>query len=419
LAAEAVIAAAGAPKAGPADLRQAMVRAQRKRNLWAMALIAPLLVFLVINFLAPITLMLTRSVEDRELSTAWPQTAAAIRQWDGKGLPDEAALRTFTRELKASKDDGSLSTVANRLNYDVSGFRSLLFSTSRQVPLAEGKPAIAGLVAIDPRWGQRETWAAIRHAAGPATSFYLLASLDRRLNADGQVARVPAERAVFVQVFLRTFWISAMTALFCVLLGYPLAYLLANTPARISNLLMILVLLPFWTSILVRSTAWVVLLQTHGLVNDALMGLGLIRHPLELVYNRVGVYVAMTHVLMPFFVLPLYGVMKGVQPHAMRAALSLGAHPARAFWRVYLPQTLPGVLAGSLIVFILALGYYVTPALVGGAGDQLISFFIAFYTNQSLNWGMAAALSLVLLAITVVLTAVYGRLLGRRGLEWR
>ena len=247
----------------------------------------------------------------------------------------------------------------------------------------------------------------------------MLASVDRRLDADNHVVKVPAERRVFVQVFARTFWISAVTALLCVLLGYPLAYLLANAPERIANLLMILVLLPFWTSVLVRSTAWVVLLQTHGLVNDALMGLGLISHPLQLVYNRVGVYIAMTHVLLPFFILPLYGVMKGVQPHAQRAALSLGAHPVTAFWRVYLPQTLPGVLAGSLIVFILALGYYVTPALVGGAGDQLISGFIAFYTNQSLNWGMAAALSLVLLTATVVLVAVYGRLLGRRGLEWR
>lgn len=414
MSAEAVI---DGPSAG--DLRRALGRVESRRNLWAMALIAPLLLFLLVNFLGPITLMLTRSVEDRELPTAWPQTAAALRQWDGRALPPEAMLRTFARELRASKDDGSLSTPANRLNYDVSGFRTLLFKTARQTPLDAGRPAIDSLKTIDPRWGQRDTWAAMKHAAGPATSFYLLASLDRRLDADGKVAQVPAERAVFVQVFLRTFWISAMTALLCVLLGYPLAYLLANTPERLSNLLMILVLLPFWTSVLVRSTAWVVVLQTHGLVNEALMGLGAINHPLALVYNRVGVYIAMTHVLLPFFVLPLYGVMKGVQPHAMRAALSLGAHPAVAFWKVYLPQTLPGVLAGSLIVFILALGYYVTPALVGGAGDQLISFFIAFYTNQSLNWGMAAALSLVLLTVTVVLTALYGKLLGRRGLEWR
>jgi putative spermidine/putrescine transport system permease protein len=401
------------------DLKRALGRVETRRNLWALALVGPLLVFLLVNFLGPISLMLARSVQDRELASTWPKTAAALRQWDGKALPSEAMLRTFAAELRASKDDGSLSVPANRLNYDVAGFRTLLFRTARQTPLEAGRPAIDSLVRIDPRWGRLQTWATLKHAAGPLTSFYMLASLDRRLDASGHVVKVPAERRVFVQVFARTFWISAVTAALCVLLGYPLAYLLANAPERIANPLMILVLLPFWTSVLVRSTAWVVLLQTHGLVNDALMGIGLISHPLQLVYNRIGVYIAMTHVLLPFFVLPLYGVMKGVQPHAQRAALSLGAHPITAFRRVYLPQTLPGVLAGSLIVFILALGYYVTPALVGGASDQLISGFIAFYTNQSLNWGMAAALSLVLLLITVVLVAVYGRLLGRRGLEWR
>lgn len=396
MAADAVIGSVGTT-AEPVDLRRALSRAEGRKNLWAMALIAPLLIFLAFNFLAPITVMLTRSVEDREMAAAWPQATPAIRQWDGRGLPDEATLRSFAVDLKASKDAGTLSAVANRLNYDVSGFRTLLFSTARQMPLATDRPAIQALTAIDPRWGQSETWAAVRHAAGPATSFYLLASLDRRLDADGRVVTVPAERAVFVQVFARTFWIGAVTAFFCVLLGYPLAYLLANTPERLSNLLMILVLLPFWTSVLVRSTAWVVLLQTHGLVNEFLIWLGLISHPLELVYNRVGVYIAMTHVLLPFFILPLYGVMKGISPIAMQAASSLGAPPLRAFMAVYLPQTLPGVAAGAIIVFTLALGYYVTPALVGGGADQMISASIAFYTNQSLNWGMAAALSLLLL----------------------
>lgn len=405
--------------ASPLDLKRALGRVETRRNLWALALIGPLLVFLLFNFVGPISLMLAKSVQDHELPSTWPRTAQALRHWDGKGMPSDATLRAFAAELRASKDDGSLSVPANRLNYDVAGFRSLLFKTARQTPLAADRPAIDSLVRIDPRWGKAETWATMRHAAGPLTSFYLLASVDRRLDASDHIVSVPVERQVFVQVFARTFWISAVTAALCVLLGYPLAYLLANSPERVANPLMILVLLPFWTSVLVRSTAWVVLLQTHGLVNDALMALGVISHPLQLIYNRVGVYIAMTHVLLPFFVLPLYGVMKGVQPHAQRAALSLGAHPAVAFWRVYLPQTLPGVLAGSLIVFILALGYYVTPALVGGASDQLISGFVAFYTNQSLNWGMAAALSLVLLVITVVLVAVYGRLLGRRGLEWR
>jgi putative spermidine/putrescine transport system permease protein len=166
------------------------------------------------------------------------------------------------------------------------------------------------------------------------------------------------------------------------------------------------VLLPFWTSTLVRTTAWVVLLQTNGVVNNLIQWLGLANGPLPLLYNRMGVYIAMTHVLLPFLILPLYGVMRGIRPEAMRAALSLGAHPAKAFLRVYLPQTLPGVAAGAAIVFALALGYYLTPALVGGGSDQLVGASIAFYTNESLNWGMAAALSLLLLAPLLIVLAM-------------
>jgi len=202
-------------------------------------------------------------------------------------------------------------------------------------------------------------------------------------------------------------------------LAYPVAYLLATVPARIGNLLMILVLLPFWTSVLVRTTAWMVLLQREGIVNGILRRAGIISDPLQLIHNRTGVYIAMTYVLLPFMVLPLYGVMKGVSPLAVRAALSLGASPFAAFRRVYLPQTLPGITAGCLLVFILAIGYYITPALVGGADDQLISYFIAFYTNQTLNWGMAAALGLVLLAVTLILYGVYTKLAGTSGLKWR
>jgi len=168
--------------------------------------------------------------------------------------------------------------------------------------------------------------------------------------------------------------------------------------------------------VLVRSTAWMVLLQDHGIVNQLLTHIGLISRPLRLIYNRTGVCIAMTHVLLPYFLLPLYGVMKSIPAGTMRSALSLGAAPACAFWRVYVPQTLPGVTAGALIVFTLALGYYITPALLGGAGDQMISYFIVYYTNQALNWGMAAALSLVLLAATLILVTLHGRLARTREL---
>ena len=214
---------------------------------------------------------------------------------------------------------------------------------------------LASLAAIDRRWSDPAYWVAIRRASHPFTTFYLLAALDRHTDASGRVVLVSANQRVFVRVFLRTFRIGILVTATTLLLGYPLAYMLANISTRISNLLMIVVLLPFWTSVLVRTTAWVVLLQREGVINDALHWLGLISQPLALIYNRTGVYIAMTYVLLPFMVLPLYGVMRTVSPTGMRAALSLGAPPLTAFKRVYLPQTLPGVSAGSLLVFILAI----------------------------------------------------------------
>jgi putative spermidine/putrescine transport system permease protein len=167
---------------------------------------------------------------------------------------------------------------------------------------------------------------------------------------------------------------------------------------------------PFWTSILVRVAAWIVLLQSEGLVNRALMGLGVIDHPLALLFNRLGVVIAMVHILLPFMILPLYSVMKSVPPTFLRAAVSLGSAPMAAFFRVYVPQTYPGIGAGALLVFILAIGYYVTPALLGGPEDQMLSYYIAQYTNVNINWGMACALGALLLAATLVLYALYRRI---------
>ncbi|MGY4395743.1 putative spermidine/putrescine transport system permease protein [Sphingomonas sp. UYAg733] len=379
---------------------------------WIVALVAPLLIFLIATFVLPVVMMLSRGVSDPELPQSWPRAAAALRQWDGAGLPSDALARTVAGDIVAAHRAGTLNRVANRLNYDRVGSRSLLYLTSARLAAGLKVDGLSDLAAIDPRWRDRAYWGAMRHAAGPGTSFYLLAALDRRIDADGRLTRVPADQAVFVDILLRTFKISAVVALLCAVLGYPVAYLLASLPDRRANPLLILVLLPFWTSALVRTTAWVVLLQTNGVVNGLLEGIGLIDAPRQLLYNRVGVYIAMTHVLLPFFILPLYGVMKGIQPSAMRAASSLGATPPTAFARVYLPQTLPGLMAGTIIVFTLALGYYLTPALIGGGADQMISGSIAFYTNQSLNWGMAAALSLLLLLpLTLMLFA--GRTLAR------
>jgi putative spermidine/putrescine transport system permease protein len=265
------------------------------------------------------------------------------------------------------------------------------------------------MLALDARWAELPYWQAIAKNASRWTPDYLLTAVDLRRSVDGSIEKVAPDQAVFGRILLRTFNISAVVTLCCLLLGYPLAYWLSTLSARQANVLMILVLVPFWTSILVRVAAWIVLLQREGLVNKALLSVGAIAEPLTLLFNRTGVIVAMTHILLPFMILPLYSVMKSVPPTYLRAAVSLGSPPLAAFFRVYVPQTWPGIGAGSLLVFILSIGYYVTPALLGGADDQMLSYYIAQYANVDVNWGMACALGAVLLAATLVLYAVYRR----------
>jgi putative spermidine/putrescine transport system permease protein len=399
-------------------LKASLRRIERRQSLLAFALVAPLLLFLLVNFVLPIGLMLYRSIDDPEVRAALPRTAAALDAWDGRGMPPPAIAALLVDELGKANDSGDLSRAANRVNYDINGLRSLVMKTARNLPTAADGDAAQALAALDGRWGEAETWAALKRATGPTTSFYLLGALDLKRAATGEIQALEAERAIFLKVMARTLWIGFCVTVFCLLLGYPVAYLLATAPTSVANLLMILVLLPFWTSLLVRTTAWVVLLQKDGPVNGLLQWLGLIDQPLRLIFNRVGVYVAITHVLLPFMILPLYSVMKGIAPTTLRAAVSLGAHPFVAFARVYLPQTLPGITAGTLLVFISAIGYYVTPALIGGADDQMLSYFIAFYTNETTNWGMAAALGGVLLVITALLYAVFSRLAGQAGPRW-
>jgi putative spermidine/putrescine transport system permease protein len=197
-------------------------------------------------------------------------------------------------------------------------------------------------------------------------------------------------------------------------LAYPISYLLATLPLRYSNLLMIFVLLPFWTSLLVRTTAWIVMLQSQGVLNDLFVFFGLVSddNRLQLIYNLTGTIIAMTHILLPFMVLPIYSVMKTISPSYMRAALSLGANPTVAFIRVYVPQTQSGIGAGSILVFILSIGYYITPALVGGTDGTLISNQIAYHMQSSLNWGLAAALGALLLFSVLVLYLIYNKIVG-------
>jgi putative spermidine/putrescine transport system permease protein len=403
----------------PATVRRQLARAERTRRLAAIGLIAPLVLFLAFTFVAPIFEMLRRSVEDTDLAQTWPHVVEAIRGWDGQGLPGDAVFAALATDMRASYEAGTLAVAARRLNYPIAGGRSLVMNTGRKLARLEAQPASwrKALIAADPAWGDRAVWTAVARASGPLTDFFLLSALDMRKDVDGNLILAPSGQVIYLTVLGRTLWISALVTAICLLLGFPLAYLLANASERTGSVLMILLLLPFWTSLLARIAAWVVLLQENGIINQALLGLGMIDHPLRLIFNRTGVIVAMVHVLLPFMILPIYGVMKGIRPEYVRAARSLGATPTTAFVRVYLPQTRPGIAAGVLLVFIMSIGYYITPALLGGADDQMISWFIAFYTTDTVNWGLAAALGVVLLVATGILYVVYQRLTGARGLS--
>jgi putative spermidine/putrescine transport system permease protein len=391
------------------ELMASLRRAERSQRVRAFLLVVPAIGFLLAAFVLPVLALLGVAVANPELREAMPGTARAMGAWDGKDLPGPAVVTVFVQELRRAIEDGTVGKVARRLNYGIPGFRSLLLRTGRALPAPATPEAelLPALVQVDPRWGQPEYWLAIRRASPPVTDFYLLAAVDLTRDAAGAIVRTTADRAIFVGVLARTFWISLVVTSVCLVLGYPIAHLLASLPARRGNLLMIFVLLPFWTSVLVRTTAWLVLLQREGLVNDLAVRLGLVGTRLELVHNRIGVYVAMVHILLPFMVLPIYSVLRRIPATHMRAAAALGARPFLAFRKVYFPQSLPGVTAGCLLVFILALGFYVTPALVGGPSDQLISYFIALYANEFINWGMASALSAILLAAVVLLLAAY------------
>ncbi len=387
-------------------------RVERRKRVRAMALTLPLLVFLALTFLVPLGALLVRAVENPEVADTLVHTGKALSGWDRKALPPDEVFQALVTDLNAMPETAQAGVLARRLNTEVSGARSLIMNTYRaKLDIASLSAAQVKdkLLEQDARWAELPYWLAIAKNSSRWTPDYLLTSLDLKRDAQGDIVKVGPEEAAFSAILLRTFSISAVVTLVCILIGYPLAFWLSTLSARRANLMMILVLLPFWTSVLVRIAAWIVLLQTNGLVNRFLMFTGLTDSPVPLLFNRLGVIIAMVHILLPFMILPLFSVMKSVPPNFVRAAVSLGSSQLAAFFRIYVPQTYPGIAAGGLLVFITSIGYYVTPALLGGAGDQMLSYYVAQYTNVEINWGMACALGSVLLITTLALYTVYRR----------
>lgn len=520
-------------------LKSSLNRALRRQKLRALMLIAPLLIFVLLTFIAPIADMLFRSVENQIVAETLPRTTDALKDWDSDlgDIPPESTFEALYKDIFVAQERKLHTRLGSRLNYELTGVSSLFRKSGRKVedmgetyqdqfedlnafwkdsenwnammgtdgwladqyawdpksdaaqPSFQPRTEIAGLLPetaevfasfadfvqnedeknlatqdpwafaysalyddlttgpdlssyngpgsaelleamgavgtfktvdytaafedVDEDWHDIEVWQTIQTYSPAFTSGYFLNAVDMKKSPDGPEMR-PENEQLYIKLFIRTLIMSLVITGSCILLGYPVGWILANLPARTANLLMILVLLPFWTSLLVRTSAWKVMLQQQGVVNDTLVWLGLVADDsrLALINNQTGTIIAMTHILLPFMILPLYSVMKTIPPTYLRAAKSLGATNWTAFWRVYFPQSVPGIGAGSILVFILSIGYYITPELVGGTTGTFISNRIAYHISSSLNWGLAAALGAILLAVVLGLYWAYDRIVG-------
>ncbi len=413
-----LIAADGIP------LKQKLARTTRRMKIRAFLLTVPLVLFLIISFVIPIGQMLYRSVHNPAGTNVVPNFAQAIQNWDGEGIPSEELIEIFVKDLAlASRNREVGKTVGNlatRVNYELPGSRSLFTKTARKVRKLEEGPYTQALFDIDKRWNNPNLWFTLKRVTRDKTLSFYLAATDRKYDESGSIVMADELYQIYLPILRKTILLSALITALCFIIAYPVAYLLSTLPLRASNLLMILVLLPFWTSLLVRTSAWIAMLQKEGIVNNILVYLGFIAEEqrIQMIYNATGTVIAMVHILLPFMILPLYSVMKTIPPSYMRAARSMGASNTYAFTKVYFPQTVPGIAAGTLLVFILAIGYYITPALVGGSDGLLISNLIADHIKKTLNWSLGAALGTILLVVVLIFYWLYNRLVGVDNLKF-
>jgi putative spermidine/putrescine transport system permease protein len=379
-----------------------------RRSIVSLALVAPLTLFLIVFFAAPLYTMMSTAVSDPIAARALPNTTKTIGAWDGAGAPSAEVQAAFAEDIRSIEDDQLFGDLVRRLNSAKSGFRTLMSKTRSAL---REDASNSDLATIDQRWGDPAFWQAVKAAtASTITDRNLLAAVDLERSPAGDIQVMPEGSSANRTTLVRTFVVSLMVTVACLLIGLPYAMITASVEGWRRQLLLGAVLLPLWTSLLVRTAAWFILLQDNGLVNSSLTALGLTSGPIPLIFNRTGVVIAMTHVLLPFMVLPIFSVLISIPANLMPAAASLGASPFKAFWKVLLPLSMRGVVSGSLLVFMSALGYYITPALIGGAQDQMISSIIAYYATGAANWGMAGALGIVLLAVTLMLYVIYLRL---------
>jgi len=396
------------------SLEESLKKAEKKNKIKAFLLVAPLLLFLLITYIFPIGEMFTRSIDDKMITNMLPKTFKSMEKWDGNELPPEEVFASFLSDYKVLVKNKTQGKLGQRLNKEKNGFNSILKKLKRKMKKFEEGNYKQQIISVHKRFGNVEYWRAMKRTAPPYTAIKYLKAVDLYTDENGSIVQVEESRRIYKKLWVRTLEVALFVTIFTFLMGYPIAHLLATIPMKYSNLLMICVLLPFWTSLLVRTASWMILLQQQGVVNDFFVMIGLVadNNRPEMMYNKVGTYVAMSQILLPFMVLPLYSVMKTISPSLMRAGKSLGGTPFVSFWKIYFPLTISGIGAGSLLVFILAVGYYITPELVGGASGKLISNQIAYHMKQTLDWSFASAMGLMLLCGVLSIYWIYNKLVG-------
>ena len=400
------------------SLKVALEKSLFQKKLNSFLLVTPLLLFIVVTFIFPIGDMLFRSVENQIVSETLPKTVNSLNSWDESKnvLPSENTFRAFALDLSKSIQLKTHTRLGSRLNYEMTGIASAFRKSGRKIKkwdLSNETNFKEKLIKIDKKWGNIEFWKLLKLYSPKYTNGYFLNSIDLKKTSEG-FSRKSEDERIYILLFKRTIFMSITITILCFLLGYPIAYFISNLPIRKANLFLIMVLLPFWTSLLVRTSAWKVLLQQEGVINDILVSIGFVDNleRFQMINNQFGTIVAMTHILLPFMILPLYSVMKTIPKDYVRAAKSLGANNFISFWRIYFPQSIPGIGAGSILVFILAIGYYITPEIVGGTSGTFISNRIAYHISSSLNWGLAAALATILLIAVLFLYYAYDKIVG-------
>jgi putative spermidine/putrescine transport system permease protein len=382
------------------------------RSYLGLLLLLPAILLVAVTVIYPFILILSNSVLNSTAPAILPQTTEQIARWQ-PGTPIDPALHSaLTDDLLNANKSRILSRAALVLENEQYGLRELLTRTGNRLREQADQGQHPDILAAATEWADEKWWRALKRGLSPYTLTHLLHVTDFYYDRQGQLAAVPDNQAIFMPALQRTLVISVLVTLLCLVLAYPIAWVLSSGSRRWQSFMLICVLLPFWTSLLVRTSAWIVLLQRQGVLNDALLALGMSSERLQLIYNRTGVLTAMVHILLPFMILPVYAAMNNIPGFQLRAGLSLGASPMTVFRRVLFPQTVPGLRTGSIIVFVMALGFYITPALVGSPSDQMIAGFISIYLNERLDWGTASSLA-ILLSSTMALGYLVIHLTGK------